>query len=78
MTVNVGGIPWFTDDFLITGVDFEELSPNPVNVKFATPPRQEKKIKQIGVGAIYPGSVEWNNVQQFMGQQSSGTYERKV
>jgi len=78
MTVNVGDIPWFTDDFLITGVDFEELSPNPVNVKFATPPRQEKTIKQISVGAIYPGSIEWNNVEGFMAQQSQSTYERKA
>lgn len=62
MTVNVGDIPWFTDDFLITGVDYQEMVPDPVSVTFATPPRQEKNIKQIAVGKIYPGSVEWATV----------------
>lgn len=62
MTVNVGQIPWFTDDFLITSVDFAEMSPEPVGVSFATPPRQEKLIKNISVGEILPGSVEWATV----------------
>jgi len=35
----------------------------PVNISFATPPRQEKKIKHIDVGTIYPGSVEWATVE---------------
>lgn len=63
MTVNVGDIPWHTDDFLITSVDFQEMVADPVSVSFATPPRQETKIKQIEVGTIYPGSVEWGTVQ---------------
>ena len=62
MTVNVGDIPWHTDDFLITQVDFQEMVPDPVAVTFATPPRQETKIKQISVGQIYPGSVEWATI----------------
>jgi hypothetical protein len=62
MTVNVGDIPWFTDDFLITSVDFQEMVPDPVAVSFATPPRLEKTIKPISIGAIYPGSVEWATV----------------
>jgi hypothetical protein len=78
MTVNVGSIPWFTDDFLITGVDFEELSPSPVNIKFATPPRQEKKIKQIEVGKIYPGSVSWSEVEGLISVQRTSTFESKA
>lgn len=62
MTVNVGNIPWFTDDFLITSVDYNEMVPDPVSVSFATPPRQEKQIKQIEIGTIYPGSVEWATI----------------
>ena len=63
MTVNVGEIPWFTDDFLITSVDYQEMSSEPVSVQFATPPRQELKIKQIEVGTIFPGSVEWGTIE---------------
>lgn len=63
MTVNVGDIPWHTDDFLITSVDYQEMVSDPINVSFATPPRQEKKIKHIDVGTIYPGSVEWATVE---------------
>jgi hypothetical protein len=63
MTVNVGDVPWFTDDFLITSVDYQEMVTDPVSINFATPPRQEKKIKQIDVGKIYPGSIEWATVE---------------
>lgn len=63
MTVNVGSIPWHTDDFLITSVDYQEMVQDPVSVNFATPPRLEKNIKQIEVGTIYPGSVEWSTVE---------------
>jgi len=65
MTVNVGEIPWHTDDFLITSVDYQEMVTDPVNISFATPPIQEKKIKQIEVGTIYPGSIEWATVEAF-------------
>jgi hypothetical protein len=69
MTVRVRGVPWFDDDFLITEVNFSELVPDPVNISFATPPRSEKKIKQIEVGQIYPGSVEWATVVGITQQQ---------
>ena len=71
MTVNVGNIPWFTDDFLITSVDYSEMVPEPVAVRFATPPRQEKQIKQIPVGAVYPGSVEWANIFGIISKQTN-------
>lgn len=77
MTVNVGDIPWFTDDFLITEVDYEELVADPVQVRFATPPRQEKKIKQIAVGQIYPGSVDWLTITNLLGNQTSNNYKTK-
>lgn len=62
MTVNVGDIPWHTGDFLITTVDFDEMVSDPVAVTFATPPIQEKQVKQIEIGTIYPGSVDWATV----------------
>lgn len=71
MTVRVSGVPWFDGDFLITEVDFSELTPDPVNVRFATPPRQENKIKHIERGQIYPGSVEWATVIGLHEQQPS-------
>jgi hypothetical protein len=71
MTVNVGNVPWFTDDFLITSVDYDEMSPDPVAVRFATPPRQEKQIKQISVGEVYPGSVEWAKVFGIISRQEN-------
>ena len=77
MTVNVGEIPWFTDDFLITEVDYGELVADPVQVRFATPPRQEKKIKQIAVGQIYPGSVNWLTISGILGEQKDGNYKAK-
>jgi len=77
MTVNVGDIPWFTDDFLITEVDYEELVADPVNVRFATPPRQEKKIKQIAIGQIYPGSVDWLTITNLLGDQTNKNYKGK-
>lgn len=71
MTARVSGVPWFDGDFLITEVDFSELTADPVNVRFSTPPRQEKKIKHIEVGQIYPGSVEWATVVGLQEQQPS-------
>ena len=62
MTVRVSGVPWFDGDFLVTEVDFSELVPDPVSVKFATPPLQEKKVQHIEVGQIYPGAVDWATV----------------
>lgn len=71
MTVRMSAVPWFDGDFLITEVDFSELLPDPVNVKFATPPLQEKQIKHIEVGQIYPGSVEWATVVGLQENQPS-------
>lgn len=78
MTVNVGDIPWFTDDFLITSVDFQEMVPDPVNVSFATPPTQETKIKQIEVGTIYPGSIEWATVEGYATANPGSSYVGKT
>jgi len=55
MTVFVGGIPTFVGYYLITAVDYEELSPDPVSITFATPERDPKvKITGLQVGAMYP------------------------
>lgn len=54
MTVFIGGIPTFTGYYLITSVDFEERSPNPVGVNFQTPERKPKeKIINLPVGPLY-------------------------
>lgn len=74
MTVNVGDVPWYTGDFLITSVEFDEMVPDPVAVQFATPPRQEKQVKQIGVGTIYPGSVDWATVEGLYAPSPNQTY----
>lgn len=54
MTVFVGGIPTFIGYYLVTSVNFEERSPNPVGINFQTPERKPKeKILNIDVGSIY-------------------------
>lgn len=78
MTVNVGDIPWHTGDFLITSVDFDEMVPDPVAVQFATPPIQENKVKQVSVGTIYPGSVEWSIIEGLSAPQPTPNYNSQV
>lgn len=70
MTAFVGNVPFLNGNYLITSVDYEELSPDPVSVQFRTPEltdKEIKKIKQIEVGTIYPGAIEFpssfNNLQ---------------
>lgn len=57
MTVFVGGIPTFVGYYLITSVDFEERSPNPVGINFQTPERAPKeKIVNLPVGPMFPNT----------------------
>ncbi len=60
MTVFIGGIPTFTGYYLITQVDFKELSPDPVSITFVTPERNPKdwrdRIKPLPVGTRYPAT----------------------
>lgn len=57
MTVFVGGIPTFVGYYLITSVDFEERSPNPVGIQFQTPERKPKeKIVDLPVGPMFPNT----------------------
>ena len=59
MTVFVGGIPGFVGYYLITAVDFEERSPNPVGIQFQTPERRPKeKILNIPVGPMFPNTLD--------------------
>ena len=59
MTVFIGGIPTFTGYYLITSVNFEERSPNPVGIQFATPERRPKeKIINLPVGPLYAGTLD--------------------
>lgn len=71
MTVNVGDVPWFTGDYLIQSVTFSEMVSDPVNVSFSTPPVQEKQIKQIEVGKIYPGDTSWATIEGLIAVQPS-------
>lgn len=57
MTVFVGGIPTFVGYYLITSVNFEERSPNPVGINFQTPERKPKeKIIDLPVGPMFPNT----------------------
>jgi len=54
MTVFVGGIPTFVGYYLVTAVDYEERSPNPVGIQFSTPERKPKEKKiYLPVGPMY-------------------------
>jgi len=62
MTAYVGNVPFVSGNYLITSVEYEEMSPDPVSVQFRTPELTEKEIKQIKqieVGTIYPGAIEF-------------------
>ena len=57
MTVFVSGIPTFVGYYLVTSVNFEERSPNPVGINFETPERRPKeKIVGLDVGPIFTGT----------------------
>jgi|GEM_PF-1610333 len=54
MTVFVGDIPTFIGYYIVTSVQFEERSPNPVGIRFQTPERRPKeKIVGLEVGPIF-------------------------
>lgn len=80
MTAFVGNIPFLNGNYLITSVEYEELSPDPVSVQFRTPEltdKEIKNIKQIEVGTIYPGAIEFpasfNNLQISSSYGTSGS-----
>jgi hypothetical protein len=56
MTVYLDGIPMFTGYYLISSVDFEELTPNPVSISFMTPERDPKDIIQLPIGPLFPAT----------------------
>lgn len=76
MTVYVGEIPYVSGYFLITSVDFDELSPDPVAINFRTLERLPKDIKQIAVGSKWSGKVRWptNIYSPRYGSASTGSY----
>lgn len=59
MTAYVGEIPYVSGYYLITSVEFDELSPEPVAVNFRTVERQPKDIKQIAVGERWLGKYKF-------------------
>lgn len=56
MTVFVGGIPTFVGYYLVTSVEFEERSPNPVGIQFQTPERKPQEKLYLPVGPMYPNT----------------------
>jgi len=58
MTAYVGEIPYLSGYYLITSVEYEELSPNPVTVNFRTIEKPAKDIKQIAIGERWPGKYK--------------------
>lgn len=59
MTAYVGEIPHVSGYFLITSVEFDELSPEPVAVNFRTIERLPKDIKQIQIGQRWAGKYKF-------------------
>ena len=76
MTVYVGEIPYVSGYFLITSVDFDELSPDPVAINFRTLERLPKDIKQIAVGSKWSGKLRWptNIYSPRYGSAPTGSY----
>ena len=81
MTVFIGGIPTFTGYYLITAVNFEERSPNPVGISFATPERKPKeKILNLPVGPLYANTLDAigpDVIAPYIRAQISSTYQGK-
>jgi len=79
MTVFIGGIPTFTGYYLITAVNFEERSPNPVGISFATPERRPKeKIVNLPVGPLYKNTLDAigpDVIAPYIKSQVSSTYQ---
>ena len=78
-------IPFLNGNYLITSVEYEEMSPDPVSVQFRTPEltdKEIKKIKQIEVGTIYPGAIEFpssfNNLQISESFATSGSQQQNT
>lgn len=53
MTIALGGIPTFEDIYMITGVNFDHFSTNPVNIEFSKPEREGKYIQTYAVGPTF-------------------------
>lgn len=53
MTIGLGGIPTFEDIYMITGVEFDHFSSNPVNIEFTKPEREGKYIQTFAVGPTF-------------------------
>jgi hypothetical protein len=85
MTAFVGNVPFLNGNYLITSVDYEEMSPDPVSVQFRTPEltdKEIKQIKQIDVGVIYPGAIEFpasfNNIALSGSFNTAGTQQQNT
>ena len=58
MTIVLDGIPTFDDIYMITGVNFDHFSTNPVQIEFTKPDREAKYVQTFAVG---PTFVDYGN-----------------
>ena len=76
MTVYVGEVPYLSGHYLISSVEYEEMSPDPVVVNFRTVERLAKDIKQIAIGHIWPGRHKFpTNAFGANSRTDSGSYQ---
>lgn len=61
MTLLLGGIPTFEDIYMITGVNFDHFSTNPVSIEFSRPEREGKYIQTFAVGPVF---ADYGNITE--------------
>jgi len=58
MTVKIEGVPTFNGYYLIDSVTFSDLVPDPVNISFKKPEKEEKEIKDLEIGKKGPQVID--------------------
>lgn len=58
MTIKMEGVPTFDGYYLIDSVTFSDLVPNPVNITFKKPEKEEKEIKDLEIGKRGPQVID--------------------
>lgn len=58
MTIKMEGVPTFDGYYLIDSVTFSDLVPDPVNISFKKPEKEEKEIKDLEIGKRGPQVID--------------------
>jgi len=58
MTIKIDGVPTFNGYYLIDSVTFSDLVPDPVNISFKKPEKEEKEIKDLEIGKRGPQVID--------------------